>query len=63
MNTLSQASLRATDVRTSEGASEFIRLATGREDPAIEEYRKQLRKLDEIKKEIAKANQQPVEMI
>ena len=63
LNTLSQASLRATDVRTSEGASEFIRLATGREDPAIEEYRKQLRKLDEIKKEIAKANQQPVEMI
>jgi hypothetical protein len=59
----SQQALRVDDVRTSAGASEFLRLATGREDPAIEEYRKQLKKLDEIKKEIAKANWQTVEMI
>lgn len=60
---VSQQALQADDVRTSAGASEFLRLATGREDPAIEEYRKQLKKLDEIKREIAKAQQQPVEMI
>jgi hypothetical protein len=50
-------------LRTSEGASELLRLASGREDPAIEEYRKQVKKLDEIKKEIAKIGQQPVEIL
>jgi phage-related protein len=60
---VSQESLQANDVRTSEGASTFLRLATGREDPAIEEYRKQLKKLDEIKKEIAKAQAEPVEIL
>lgn len=50
----SSKSVKATDARTSEGASEILRLATGREDPAIEEYRKQRAKLDEIKQEIVK---------
>jgi hypothetical protein len=54
---LSEASrepLKVEDVRTSEGASEFIRLATGREDPAISEYRKQLSELQKIAREIGK---------
>lgn len=51
---VSQEPLKIEDVRTSAGASEFLRLASGRQDPAVEEYRKQLTKLDEIKKEIAK---------
>jgi hypothetical protein len=54
---LSEASrepLKVGDVRTSEGASEFIRLATGREDPAIAEYRKQLAELKKIAKDIGK---------
>lgn len=63
LNKLSQQGPQANDVRTSAGASEFFRLATGREDPAIEEYRKQLKKLDEIKKEIAKAQAAPVEIL
>jgi hypothetical protein len=46
--------VQVADVRTQEGASQFLRLATGQQDPAIEEYRKQLTKLDEIKREIAK---------
>jgi hypothetical protein len=57
LNALSQASqqtVQATDVRTSEGASEFLRLATGREDPAISEYRKQLSELQKINREIGK---------
>ncbi len=57
LNALSQASqqtVQATDVRTSEGASEFLRLATGREDPAISEYRKQLSELQKIAREIGK---------
>lgn len=66
LNALSKAStekLDANDVRTSEGAATVLRLATGRQDPAIEEYQKQLKKLEEIKKEIAKANQKPVEIL
>jgi hypothetical protein len=50
----SQQTVQATDVRTSEGASEFLRLATGREDPAISEYRKQLSELQKIAREIGK---------
>ncbi len=46
--------VQASDIRTSEGASQFLQLASGQQDPAIAEYRKQLTKLDEIKRELAK---------
>jgi hypothetical protein len=52
--------LRVSDIRTSEGMSQFISLATGREDPAIAESRRQTaeleamnRKLDAIRTEKA----------
>lgn len=51
---VSQQPLQATDLRTSEGASQFLALATGRQDPAVEEYRKQLSELQKIEKEIKK---------
>jgi hypothetical protein len=54
LSQVSQQPVQATDVRTSEGASEFLRLATGREDPAISEYRKQLSELQKIAREIGK---------
>ena len=54
LSQVSQQTVQATDVRTSEGASEFLRLATGREDPAIGEYRKQLSELQKIAREIGK---------
>jgi hypothetical protein len=54
LSQVSQQTVQATDVRTSEGASEFLRLATGREDPAISEYRKQLSELQKIAREIGK---------
>jgi hypothetical protein len=54
LSQVSQQPVQATDVRTSEGVSEFLRLATGREDPAIAEYRKQLGELQKIKAEIGK---------
>ena len=54
LSQVSQQPVQATDVRTSEGVSEFLRLATGREDPAIAEYRKQLGELQKIKAEINK---------
>ena len=38
------------DIRTQEGASAFLAMATGRADPAIEQMRAQLQKLEEIKR-------------
>lgn len=58
----SNESLAGNDLRTSAGASQFLALATGREDPAIEEYRKQLRELENIRREIASAKATPVEL-
>lgn len=58
----SNEALAGNDIRSSAGASQFLALATGREDPAIDEYRKQLRELQDIKREIAKANAAPVEI-
>lgn len=54
LSQVSQQPLQATDVRTSEGASQFLALATGREDPAIAEYRKQLNELQKIARDINK---------
>jgi hypothetical protein len=48
----SNEALKANDIRSSEGMSQFLALASGREDPAIEEYRKQTKKLDEIRAEL-----------
>lgn len=48
----SQKPLVIEDVRTSGGISEFLRLATGREDPAIEEYRQQTKELRNLRKDI-----------
>jgi hypothetical protein len=55
--------LKANDVRSSEGMAQFIALATGREDPAIEEYRKQTRKLDELKAELRALQTQSVDIL
>lgn len=55
--------LKANDIRSSEGMAQFIALATGREDPAIEEYRKQTRKLDELKAELRAMQIQSVEIL
>ena len=59
----SSESLKATDVRSSEGMSQFIALATGREDPAIAEYRKQTQKLEELKAELRALGQQQVDIL
>jgi hypothetical protein len=41
LGTKSKEALQANDVRSSEGISQFMALATGRDDPALVEYRKQ----------------------
>lgn len=38
------------DIRTQEGASSYLAMATGRADPALEQMRAQLQKLEEIKR-------------
>ena len=48
----SNEALKANDVRSGEGMAQFLALASGREDPAIAEYRKQTQKLDEIRGEL-----------
>lgn len=46
--------LEASDVRTSQGMSQFVALATGRQDPALEQRAAQLRKLEEIRQAIGR---------
>jgi hypothetical protein len=41
LGTKSKEALQANDIRSSEGISQFMALATGRDDPALVEYRKQ----------------------
>jgi len=59
----SNEALKANDLRSNEGMSQFIALATGREDPAIAEYRKQNEKLQQIVAELRALQQQPVDML
>ena len=59
----STQALQASDVRTQAGASEFLRLATGRADPAIEQRAQQLAKLEEIRRAIAATGANPVEIL
>jgi hypothetical protein len=59
----SQQALQVNDIRTQEGASQFLALATGREDPALEQRRSQLAKLEEIKQAIKATGANPVEIL
>lgn len=59
----SNEALKANDIRSSEGMAQFIALATGREDPAIEENRKTNAKLEEIRKELRALQQEKVDIL
>ena len=59
----SNEALKAGDVRSSEGMAQFLALASGREDPAIAEYRKQTQKLDEIRAELRALQQDKVDIL
>jgi hypothetical protein len=58
-----QRALSVNDLRTAEGASQFLAFATGREDPAVEQARQQVRKLDEIKQALIAIGANPVEIL
>ena len=51
-----QRALQVNDIRTQEGIGSFLALATGRQDPAIENMRQQLTKLEEIRKALIEIN-------
>lgn len=55
--------LKANDIRSTEGMAQFIALATGREDPAIEENRKTNQKLEEIRRELRALQQEKVDIL
>jgi len=59
----SNEALKANDIRSGEGMAQFLALATGREDPAIAEYRKQTQKLDEIRGELRALQQEKVDIL
>jgi hypothetical protein len=59
----SNEALKANDVRSGEGMAQFLALASGREDPAIAEYRKQTQKLDEIRAELRALQQEKVDIL
>lgn len=58
-----EAALEVSDVRTSEGMSRFMSLAAGRQDPAIEQMRQQLGKLEEIRRELQRVGANPVDIL
>ena len=55
--------LSASDVRSSEGMSQFLALATGREDPAIAEYRKQFAELAGIRAALVALRAEPIAIV
>lgn len=59
----SNEALKANDLRSGEGMAQFLALASGREDPAIAEYRKQTQKLDEIRGELRALKQEKVDIL
>lgn len=56
-----QRALQVSDVRTSEGFAQFLN--TGRPDPAIEQRREQLNKLEEIRRAIAATGARPADIL
>jgi hypothetical protein len=58
----SQQALEVQDIRSG-GISEFLRLATGREDPAIEQNRQQLTELARIRQGLERIGVQPVDIL
>lgn len=59
----SNEALKANDIRSSEGMAQFLALASGREDPAIEENRKTNQKLEEIRAELRAMNAEKVDIL
>jgi hypothetical protein len=55
--------LEVGDIRSQQGISQFLGLATGREDPAIAQRREQLAKLEEIRRQLIAIGANPVDIL
>jgi len=55
--------LRAADIRSSEGIGQFLALATGREDPALAESRKQTNELVGLRQDLRELQAQKAEIM
>jgi hypothetical protein len=55
--------LKAADIRTSEGIGQFLALATGREDPAVAESRKQTSELQAMNRKLEELAAQKTEIM
>jgi hypothetical protein len=55
--------LQVNDIRSQEGFAQYINLTMGREDPAIEQRREQLNKLEQIRRELANVGARPVDIL
>jgi len=58
-----QRALQATDIRTQDGVSLALSMATGREDPALEQRREQLSELRRIRAELINVGARPAEIL
>ena len=63
LSQLRRGALEIGDIRTSAGSAAFLDLASGRQDPAIEEYRKQRKELEQINKNIKELKIQKAEIL
>ena len=55
--------LKAADIRSSEGVSQFLALATGREDPAVAEARKQTNEIVGLRQDLRELQAQKAEIM
>ena len=55
--------LKAADIRSSEGISQFLALATNREDPAVAESRKQTNELQGLRQDLRELQAQKAEIM
>jgi hypothetical protein len=51
------------DIRSQEGFAQYMNLTMGREDPAVEQRREQLNKLEQIRRELANVGARPVDIL
>lgn len=63
LNQLRLGALEISDIRTGAGSAAFLDLASGRQDPAIDEYRKQRKQLEELNKNVKALQVQKAEIL
>ena len=63
LNSALRGPIEVGDLRSAEGAATFLNLASGSEDPAIAEYRKQLKELQGLRRDLQALETQKAEIL